>query len=71
MRKLLVFNNVSLDGFIADVKGAMSWAHSPDPEWQAFTAENAKGESQMLFGRKRILMKPAGLPQTRLSDHPR
>jgi dihydrofolate reductase len=52
MRKLLVFNNVSLDGFIADVNGDMSWAHSPDPEWQAFTAENAKGESQMLFGRK-------------------
>jgi dihydrofolate reductase len=52
MRKLLVFNNVTLDGFIADVNGDMSWAHSQDPEWQAFIAENAKGESQMLFGRK-------------------
>ena len=32
----------------------MSWAHrdSDDPEWKAFTAENASGESQLLFGRK-------------------
>ena len=52
MRKLLVFNNQSLDGFIADMNGDMSWAHSHDLEWQAFIADNAKGESQMLFGRK-------------------
>jgi dihydrofolate reductase len=52
MRKLLVFNNVTLDGFIADANSDMSWAHSQDPEWQAFVAGNAKGESQMLFGRK-------------------
>jgi dihydrofolate reductase len=52
MRKLLVFNNVTLDGYFSDVNGDMSWAHSQDPEWQAFTSENAKGESQMLFGRK-------------------
>src|ERR1700722_8419350 len=52
MRKLLIFNNMSLDGFIADASGDMSWAHSQDPEWQAFIADNAKGESQMLFDRK-------------------
>jgi dihydrofolate reductase len=51
MRKLIVFNNVSLDGYFVDAKGDMSWAHKSDPEWNAFTADNAKGEAQMLFGR--------------------
>ncbi len=51
MRKLAVFNNVSLDGYIADSKGDMSWAHRQDAEWAAFTAENSKGDSAMLFGR--------------------
>jgi dihydrofolate reductase len=51
MRKVLVFNNVSLDGYIADEKGDMSWAHTQDPEWLAFTSENAKGQAEMLFGR--------------------
>ncbi len=51
MRKVLVFNNVSLDGYIADEKGDMSWAHNQDPEWLSFTAENAKGQAEMVFGR--------------------
>jgi dihydrofolate reductase len=51
MRKVLVFNNVSLDGYIADEKGDMSWAHKQDPEWLAFTSDNAKGQAEMLFGR--------------------
>ena len=51
MRKVLVFNNVSLDGYIADEKGDMSWAHKQDPEWMQFTSENAKGQAEMLFGR--------------------
>ena len=28
MRKLTVFNNVSLDGYFTDAQGDMSWAHS-------------------------------------------
>src|SRR5262245_46509752 len=52
MRNLRVFNNISLDGFIADARGDMSWAHQHDPEWAAFSAENAGGgESTFLFGR--------------------
>lgn len=51
MRKLSVFNNVTLDGFFADLKGDMSWAHKQDAEWNAFAADNAKGESQLVFGR--------------------
>ena len=51
MRKLIVFNQVSLDGYIADAKGDMSWAHKDDPEWTAFSSENASGDGMLLFGR--------------------
>lgn len=53
MRKLAVFNQVSLDGYIADAKGDMSWAHKApeDAEWNAFVAGNASGEAELLFGR--------------------
>jgi len=52
MRKLAVFNNVSLDGYFTDKNNDMSWAHRDDPEFNAFTAENAKGEGVLVFGRK-------------------
>jgi dihydrofolate reductase len=42
---------VSLDGFICDAAGDMSWAHKQDPEWKAYSAENAKGDATLLFGR--------------------
>jgi dihydrofolate reductase len=51
MRKLLVFNQVSLDGFIADANGDMRWAHKDDPEWRAFAEANASGGGELLFGR--------------------
>jgi dihydrofolate reductase len=52
MRKLIVFNTVSLDGFFVDANGDMSWAHQRDEEWNAFTGENASGGGVLLFGRK-------------------
>lgn len=51
MRKLTVFNNVSLDGYFTDAHGDMSWAHKQDAEWGEFTAQNAGGEAELLFGR--------------------
>lgn len=51
MRRLSVFNSVSLDGYFVGSNGDMSWAHNNDPEWMEFTNSNAKGESAMLFGR--------------------
>lgn len=52
MRRLRVFNHVSLDGYFVDAKGDMSWAHKSDPEWSAFSAENASGSGgELLFGR--------------------
>jgi dihydrofolate reductase len=51
MRKLVVFNMVSLDGFFVDRKGDMSWAHKNDTEWNAFVNENASGNGVLVFGR--------------------
>lgn len=53
MRKVIVFNSVSLDGYFADAKGDMSWARRPgaDPEWDTFVSDNARGEAVLVFGR--------------------
>ena len=53
MRKLTVFNHVTLDGFFADGDGDMSFAHkSPDDaEWNAFVEGNARSGGVLVFGR--------------------
>jgi dihydrofolate reductase len=52
MRKLLAFLHVSADGYFAGPGGDMSWAkHEQDPEYKAFSDENARRESVLLFGR--------------------
>jgi dihydrofolate reductase len=51
MGKISVFNQVTVDGYFADMNGDMSWAHKSDPEWNAFVQENASGEGSLLFGR--------------------
>ena len=54
MRKLAVFNHVSLDGYFVDASNGMAWAKAgnDDPEWNAWVADNASGDSVLLFGRK-------------------
>ena len=54
MRRLAVFNSVTLDGYFTGRNGDLAWAHrdAEDPEFSAFVAENAKGGGQLLFGRK-------------------
>ena len=53
MRKLVVFNNVTLDGYFTGVDGDFSWAHSgsDDAEFNGFVADNASGGGQLLLGR--------------------
>ena len=51
MRKLIVFNSVTVDGYFTGADGDMSWAHNDDPEWNAFVAENAGGGGVLVFGR--------------------
>jgi len=54
MRRLVVFNQVTLDGYFAGVNGDISWARkdSRDAEWNAFVADNANAGGLLLFGRK-------------------
>jgi dihydrofolate reductase len=51
MRKIHVFENVTLDGLFTDENNDMSWAHRQDAEWNEFTSSNASGEAELLFGR--------------------
>ena len=51
MRKVHVFNNVSIDGFFTDASGDMRWAHRHDAEWTEFSSGNAGGQGELLFGR--------------------
>ncbi len=51
MQKLIVFNQVTLDGYFTGPNGDLSWAHKQDPEWDEFVAGNAKGGGTLLFGR--------------------
>lgn len=51
MRKLIVFNSVTLDGYFAGVNGDISWAHTQDAEFQKFVEANASGGGELLFGR--------------------
>lgn len=55
MRRLRVFNSISLDGFFTDVNNQMNFAQNPrpDPEWDAFVSGNAAGSEggTLVFGR--------------------
>jgi dihydrofolate reductase len=68
MRSLSVFNNISLDGYFTDATGDMSWAHAWDEEWTRFTAENAGGEAELIFGRKTYDMMAGFWPTKQARD---
>jgi len=53
LRKLIVFNQVSLDGYFVDANGDMNWAHNqnPDKEWDDFVNQNAQSGGLLIFGR--------------------
>src|SRR5262245_19612579 len=55
MRKLTVFNSISLDGFFTDEHDDLTWVHKygADPEYGAWVADNARsGGGVLVFGRK-------------------
>lgn len=52
MRKLVVFNNVTLDGYFTGKNGDLSWAKGhTDAEFNAFVADNAKSGGLLVLGR--------------------
>src|SRR2546422_9314236 len=53
MKKISVFDHVSIDGFFAGPNGEIDWFKSieKDDDFEAFTHESAKSESTLVFGR--------------------
>jgi dihydrofolate reductase len=62
LRRISVFDHVSIDGYFVDGRGDMSWAHKQDEEWTAFASSNAGGNGELLFGRVTYEMMAAFWP---------
>lgn len=64
MRKLRVFESISVDGYFCDRNGDMSWAHvgGDDQEFAAWVSANASSGGDLLFGRKTYEMMAAFWP---------
>jgi dihydrofolate reductase len=56
MRRLSVFNQVSVDGYFKTPSGDIRWLHQPDDdddeEFKQFSTDNAVAGGVLLFGRK-------------------
>jgi len=71
MRKLIVFNNVTLDGYFTGKNGDLSWAKGHmDAEFNAFVADNAKSGGLLLLGRitYELMTSYWPTPQARAND---
>lgn len=53
MARVIVFENTTLDGYFSDEKGDIRWfKQDDDPEFKAYTEENASSGGALLLGRK-------------------
>ena len=64
MRKLRVFESISVDGYFTDANGDISWAHAgrEDAEFADWVGGNASSGGELLFGRKTYQMMGAFWP---------
>lgn len=64
MRKLRVFESISIDGYFADSDGDIGWAHAgrEDAEFAEWVSSNASQGGALLFGRKTYQMMEAFWP---------
>ena len=64
MRKLRVFESISVDGYFTDAGGDISWAHAgrEDAEFADWVSANASLGGDLLFGRKTYQMMEAYWP---------
>lgn len=64
MRKLRVFESISIDGYFTDANGDLSWAHAnrDDAEFTDWVSGNASKGGALLFGRKTYQMMEAFWP---------
>ncbi|WP_394887360.1 dihydrofolate reductase family protein [Mesorhizobium sp. AaZ16] len=58
MPRLVVFNNISLDGYFTGSNGDLGWAYDgrDDPDYDAFIAGNARSGGMLLLGRITYVM---------------
>lgn len=64
MKKLRVFESISIDGYFTDANDDIAWAHAgrDDPEFTKWIGSNASGGGELLFGRKTYEMMVAFWP---------
>jgi dihydrofolate reductase len=64
MRRVRVFESISVDGYFADVNGDIHWAHAgrDDAEFADWVRENAGSGGDLLLGRKTYQMMEAYWP---------
>lgn len=64
MRKLRVFESISVDGYFADAKGELDWAYAVPqaPEYSEWVGQNAASGGDLLLGRKTYQMMEAFWP---------
>ncbi|HXX37031.1 MAG TPA: dihydrofolate reductase family protein [bacterium] len=64
MRKVRVFESISIDGYFTDASGDMSWAYAgrEDAEFADWVSANASKGGELLFGRKTYQMMEAYWP---------
>ena len=64
MKKLRVFESISVDGYFTDAGGDMSWAHTgrDDADFSDWVGKNASSGGELLFGRKTYQMMEAFWP---------
>jgi dihydrofolate reductase len=64
MRKLRVFESISVDGYFSDASGDIAFAHAgrDDPEFSEWVGRNANMGGELLFGRKTYEMMVAFWP---------
>src|ERR1700691_1247007 len=64
MKRLRVFESISVDGYFSDANDEMNWAHGgrEDPEFAAWVGGNATSGGELLFGRKTYQMMEAFWP---------
>src|SRR3954449_7833295 len=64
VKKLSVFESISVDGYFTDASGDMSWAHTgpEDAEFADWVSGNASSGGELLLGRKTYEMMEAFWP---------
>jgi dihydrofolate reductase len=61
MKKLRVFESISVDGYFTDADGEVGWAHAArqDPEFVGWVSRNANSGGELVFGRKTSRLVPS------------